>query len=380
MKSVRDTFVKIRIFLLNRMHSKKVLVAPLDWGLGHTTRCLPLIKHLETLGAAVFFAGNEVQCQLVAQQSPQLHFLSLPGYAVRYARSAGGFLPKMLGQVPAVMRRINAEHKWLLETVSEHRIEGIISDNRYGLWHPQVPSVILCHQLGLHTGLGAFADRAAAQLHSRMLSKFGALWIPDREAAPGLSGKLGHPKRLPAGAKYTGPLSQFEKRLPAENSGLKKLVILLSGPEPQRTILSDLLWEQVCAGNSPAVFVEGKRDVPERVSDAPVEWHSMLTGKELQGVLENASYVVCRGGYTTLMDAAMLHLKLILIPTPGQGEQQYLGQLFSETGRGLGFKQAGFDLQGALKRAADFPFKTVLPAGGEPDAFKPMLQDWYFGL
>ena len=362
-------------------------MAPLDWGLGHTTRCLPLIQHLQTLGAGVFFAGNEVQCNLVRQKSPQLPFLALSGYEVRYARSAGGFLPKMLEQLPLIAKRIKAEHQWLLEMVSEHHIEGIISDNRYGLWHPQVPNIMLCHQLGLHTGLGAFADRTATRFHKRLLSRFGAVWIPDVATSPGISGKLGHPENVPKDAKYIGPLSQFSAGSPAEkvfvesgSTDTQKLVVLLSGPEPQRSILSDLLWAQVCTLNMPVLFVEGKKEASARLSNGKVTWHSLLAGKALQTVLEQASYVVCRGGYTTLMDAAALHLKLLIIPTPGQGEQQYLGRLFEAKNRGLCFKQEGFNLKEALGKATDFPFVSILPAGSTAGTFKPVLEEWYTKL
>ena len=339
------------------------------------------------LGALVFFAGNDVQLTFVRRQFPHLIFLPLEGYNVAYARSGSGFLPKMIRQVPRIRHRINKEHQWLSNTVSEHHIEGIISDNRYGLWHPEVPTVILCHQLALHTGLGAFADKTAARFNQKLLSKFGATWVPDVATAPGLSGKLGHPLPLPAGAKYIGPLSQFRDLLPAESipekaeeTNPKKLVILLSGPEPQRSILSDLLWPQVCTMGLPAIFIEGKATASIRTDTNRVKWHSLLAGRELQSVLEAASYVVCRGGYTTLMDAAVLGLKLIIIPTPGQGEQQYLGQLYEKTDRGMCVPQLGFNLQAAMEQTAIFPFKALLPAGEEKGESRFVLEDWYNGL
>ncbi len=321
-----------------------------------------------------------MQVSFVRRQMPELHFLDLPGYEVQYARSGSGFLPKMLLQMPRLLRRVSAEHQWLRETVAEHKIEGIISDNRYGLWHPEIPTVIVCHQLALHTGMGAFADKTAALFHRKLLSKFGAVWIPDVAAAAGLSGKLGHPENLPAGAKYIGPLSQFGSFLPADflsGKEPRKLVVMLSGPEPQRSILSDLLWPQLCALGLPAVFIEGKAAVPVRTSTDTVKWHSLLAGKELQAILEAASYVVCRGGYTTLMDAAMLGLKLIVIPTPGQGEQEYLGWFLAERGQGLCFSQQGFDLAAASGKAEDFPFAPLLPAHEEVGLFGAVLKDWY---
>ena len=356
------------------------MLAPLDWGWGHTTRCLPLIRRLQELGASICFAGNDAQQTFVRRQFPQLHFLPLEGYEVQYPRKGIGFLPKMLAQVPRIALRIRSEHHWLRQAVAQWGIKGVISDNRYGLWHPQVPSVVVCHQLALHTGLGAWVDARATAVNQRLLAKFGSIWVPDNSTPPGLSGRLGHPLHLPANTKYIGPLSQFQNVLPAASGTRekqKKLLILLSGPEPQRSILSDLLWPQVQALNLPTVFVEGKAQAPPRASSEAVTWHALRSGRELQTVLEAASYVVCRGGYTTLMEAAELDLKLLVIPTPGQGEQQYLGKQLEETGRGLCFKQSGFSLKQALERAASFPFALVVPAGDQESRFETVLEDWY---
>lgn len=359
---------------MNRTKSKKILLSPLDWGLGHTTRCIPLARHLEALGAQLFFAGNEVQCAFFQKTFPQIHYLPLKGYGVRYSKSRIGFLPKLLRQMPCIFRTIREEHQWLIEAAEIHGFDGILSDNRYGLWHPGIPSVFLTHQPGLRTGFGVFADRVFARLHQRLMSRFGAIWLVDTPQFPGLSGALAHPDFLPQNARYIGLLSQFEKR--EESVNKSTLLILLSGPEPQRSILSEKLWQQVQNSPLPVVFVEGKAAAPKRFSTEKIRWVAQLNTTELLPVLQSARYVVCRSGYSTLMDAAVLNLKLILIPTPGQTEQEYLGKRLFRNQQALCYRQEDFFLKHSLSDAEKFLF-SPLGCKGDAQQFVLALEEWY---
>ncbi len=351
-------------------------MAPLDWGLGHTTRCIPLLRHLRLLGADVLFAGTVSQHRFVQSQLPDVECLPLQGYNVTYARTGHGFLPKLLSQLPRLQRTIRAEHRWLEALAAQRPIDGVLSDNRYGLWHPKIPSVILTHQLRVRTGLGNLADGIFQKLHYRLLDRFGACWVVDIPESPGLSGLLAHPALMPQNARYIGPLSQFEG---ATGPVAKKhLLILLSGPEPQRTLLSDLLWPQALELGLPVVFVEGKRDAPQRDSTATVQWRAQTGGDELRDLLQAASYTVCRSGYSTLMDAAILNARLIVVPTPGQTEQAYLGQQLQANNRVLCHRQDRFSLQEALAAAQRQPYEPW-PANGS-DRYKPVLRDWLDSL
>ncbi len=283
-------------------------------------------------------------------------------------------MPKLLKQFPRIFRTIQQEHKWLLQTAKTHGFDGVVSDNRYGLWHPKTPTVFLTHQPGLKTGLGYFTDRIFARLHQRMMRRFEEVWIVDKPESPGLSGALAHPDFLPKNARYVGLLSQFEKaqKAVAKNT----LLILLSGPEPQRSILSEKLWQQVQNCPLPVVFVEGKADAPKRLSTHNIRWEAQLDASALLPVLQSARYVVCRSGYSTLMDATVLNLELLLIPTPGQTEQEYLGALLHQKQQALCYRQEDFSLKTALTEAAGFPF---LPLGKAEDAhlFRRALEEWY---
>ena len=138
-------------------------------------------------------------------------------------------MPKLLQQVPAILKAVRQEHEWLQEIVKEYAIDAVISDNRYGLQHKEVPCVIMTHQLNVITGMGDAADGVLRGVHYKYLERFNECWVVDREK-DGLGGKLSHPKGLPDNAKYIGLLSQVENT----TVGQDYLLILLSGPEPQR--------------------------------------------------------------------------------------------------------------------------------------------------
>ncbi|TMI85631.1 MAG: glycosyl transferase family 28, partial [Bacteroidetes bacterium] len=112
----------------------RILVAPLDWGLGHATRCIPIIQHLLKADVEVWLAGEGAQEKLLADEFPDLPFLSLHGYRIRYARSAIGLVKNILFQAPKIVKAIRNENKWLAKMIDEHHFDAVISDNRYGLY------------------------------------------------------------------------------------------------------------------------------------------------------------------------------------------------------------------------------------------------------
>lgn len=239
----------------------------------------------------------------------------------------------------------------------------MISDNRYGLWHPRIPTVILTHQAAIITGLGHFADRLIRSLHYRQLARFGQTWLVDTPGEPNLSGALAHPPVLPRNAAYVGWLSQLQAPQRLEDQGY--VLILLSGPEPQRSLLADLLWKQACAlPGRRFVFVEGaagafRSPVPEHIRYFP-----RAGTAELQDVLAGASMVVCRSGYSSLMDLALFGKSAILVPTPGQTEQEYLARKLHAAGVFMHRPQQDFSLDGSLDAAAGFRFRPLTAGAG----------------
>jgi len=354
--------------------AKHLLLAPLDWGMGHTTRCVPLIRHLQAAGHKVTFAGNATQCAFVTKTLP-IDTLHLQGYNITYSRKGSTFALHLLTQIPGILKSIRAEHSWLQQQVALHKFDGIISDNRYGLYHSTVPSVIITHQLRIHTGMGNMADNILQKLHYRFLSRFNECWIPDIAGEPNIAGSLSHPHTLPDNTHYIGPLSQLQKPSSAVTTG-NTLLILLSGPEPQRTILAGILWQQAINQRRPVVFVEGSAGCAAPTTiPAHITWHAQVHEGQLQLMLQEAAMVICRAGYSTIMDLLLLRKKAILIPTPGQAEQEYLAQHLFETGVFYTAKQRGFNLTSALENTNSFSYvNSIDPA--DLQRFIPVLDRW----
>lgn len=337
--------------------SKRILISPLDWGLGHSSRCLPLIGYLHAQGHKVAVAGNEWQRQYVKKNFPAIETLHLDGYDINYSKRGSGFMFSMFRQMPKLLAAIRKENDWLVEQAAKQGFDGIISDNRYGLFHKRIPSVIMTHQLSVRTSLGKVPDEMLRRIHYKYLERFNKCWVVDVPGKENLGGKLSHPKTLPANAEYIGLLSQFEVSKSA-NEG--HLLILLSGPEPQRMMLSQKLWEQAQQYTGKVVFVEGtnKVAIPSKVP-VNIKWHGKISTRELQPLLDNAKMVICRSGYSTLMDLVAMGKQAIIIPTPGQTEQAYLAKHLHKEGVFFSTLQKNFDLQMTLDNASLFPFKQL---------------------
>lgn len=334
-----------------------ILVAPLDWGLGHASRCIPIIHRLCTCGCRVVLAGEGLSQVILRSEFPQLPFLPLKGYRIRYTRNQATMFLSIAAQVPKMLQAIRAEQDWLQEVVPQHHINAIISDNRYGLYHSGIPSVIVTHQLQVRTGMGSMADRMLRKLHYTKLSRFQEIWVPDVPEGPQLAGTLSHPSTMPeVPVKYIGPLSRFAADA---NAVLPHYVlILLSGPEPQRSILENRLLQQADDFKKPVLFVRG---LPGETSIPPAPYHvtvvNHLPTQTLQKAIASAAYVVARSGYSTVMEMLVLQKKCILIPTPGQTEQAYLARYLMQTQQALSLPQHKFQLGSAVALAAAFPYR-----------------------
>jgi UDP:flavonoid glycosyltransferase YjiC (YdhE family) len=358
---------------------KQILISPLDWGLGHTTRCVPIIAYLQQLGHHVVFAGNDWQRSFITESFPGIETIHLDGYNVNYSRRGSAFMLNVFAQLPGLLRAIRKEREWLNDIVAKRDFHGIISDNRYGLHHPAVPSAFMTHQLRAQSGFGNLTDGMVMKLHYRHISKFNDNWVIDVPGVPNLGGRLSHPLTLPPGARYMGLLSQVAEET-AKPDGEQHLLVLLSGPEPQRTMLSELLWKQALKYNGSLVFVEGSaKAVNHSHIPSHIIHHSRVTKEILTGLIRNAHLVICRSGYSTLMDLVALDKKAILIPTPGQTEQEYLGKHLHKEGVFMAASQKEFDLEKALFRSKQFPFVKL----DLPNAFqrhRQVLENWINNL
>ncbi|NSL89410.1 glycosyltransferase [Chitinophaga solisilvae] len=335
----------------------KILVVPLDWGLGHATRDIPLIYEMLNAGAQVFIAAEGKHAALLQQEFPDIKILPLPGYRIQYAQKGKFFGMKIIQQIPKIYRTVKYEQRWLKKVVKEYGIQAVISDNRFGLYHKDIPTVFITHQLLIKTPFGGWIERTLQKINYSFIRKYSACWIPDFDGSNNLSGELAHPAQLPPNTRYIGCLSRFE---PKENVAKKyDLLVLISGPEPQRSNLEKLVLDQVKQLSVTALIVSGKPGTPYHEEIAPGITHvNHLNAKELNEAMLASDLVLSRSGYTTLMDLVKLNKKAILIPTPGQSEQVYLGEYLMEKGYFYSLPQESFVLKTALEAAAAFPFKS----------------------
>lgn len=352
---------------------QKILIAPLDWGLGHTTRCIPIIHYLLSCGHKVYAGAEGNAAQLLRNNFPDLEILDLKGYNIEYSKKKSGFIFKILQQVPKILSTLKAERHWLDTMHRQYQFDAVISDNRYGLYHKDIKNVILTHQVQILSGMGGLADLILLKWHRGLLERFRQCWIVDTEKAPGLSGKLAHPSRLPANARYIGYLSQFfdtpdQSRKPKPNHFL----ILLSGPEPMRSQFEATLWQQCSAlSQYTFTFIAGKSGItaPEHIPEH-IKWYSHLAASRLAGEILDACGMVCRGGYTTLMDLQVLQRPALLVPTPGQTEQEYLAQILSKVNPAFLYQD-----QQHLNLGKELAKMLYLPPGTNAPTTQPLFRE-----
>ena len=236
-------------------HAKKtILTAPLDWGLGHATRCIPIIKELNEAGHKVIIAAEGPVKSLLEQEFPNNLFVPLAGYNIRYSKSGSWLLFRLLLQAPKILLTVFKEYRWLKKTVSTYAVDLIISDNRFGLFHQTIPSIYITHQLFIKTG-NHFSENLVQRMHGWFIKKYSECWVPDFENDQNIAGELSHPVKLLNNVKYIGCLTRFEKQ-----ESIKKefdLLILISGPEPQRSIFETILLDQLDNYNGKVLFVRG---------------------------------------------------------------------------------------------------------------------------
>ena len=346
------------------MQQKKVLIAPLDWGLGHATRCIPVIAAFLELGYQVTIATDGPHKIILKEAFPNLTFLRLKGYGIRYSKKAEGFTIKMMVQTPRILYNIFREYWWLHKTNRHQQFDLIISDNRLGFFHLKTPSVFITHQLNLQTPFSWSTNILQWIQYTWLKLFYTMVWVPDIEGEQSLSGVLGNPICKPSvSVWYMNCLSRLKDY--ASNQAVEREPALLylgilSGPEPQRTIFQDMLWLEGNQLNEPFMLIAGTANQPgNQAVSATGSIVPHLGGPDLVKAIQNTKYIISRGGYTSLMELIPLNKPLILVPTPGQTEQLYLAKRWQEKGWAIAFDQSEFHLETALKEAASFKYQAI---------------------
>jgi len=313
-----------------------IFVAPLNWGLGHASRCIPLIRQLQAEGHTIILGGEGESLTLLRKHFPDLRVLPLAPLHLTYGQGHRQVFA-MLRALPRIIRSARLDHRMLADYLRFEQIDKVISDNRFGLYSDRVPCVYMTHQLVIplpHPW--QWLETLVAAMHRRLISRFAECWIPDEpvstKAPQGYAGLLSHPAIVPANTKYIGLLSRFAG-ISCQPDTTYSVVAVLSGLEPQRSLFEQEIIRRYKNAGETVLIVRGKMQLPPTVTRhnniTLIPW---LDDSHLAAYMLGAKRIICRSGYSSVMDLAALGVlsKAELHPTPGQPEQEYLSKLLKK--------------------------------------------------
>lgn len=330
---------------------KRILVCVLDWGLGHATRCIPLIKELQKRNCMVFIASSGRAYELLKKEFfMTIRCFEIDGYDPQYPHS-DSMVFKMGFQLPKFLSTIRKEQAQIEKIVDRNQIDFVISDNRYGCYSTKVPSYFITHQLNIQMpGWLKWLEPTINRKNHEYIKKFAECWIPSPEDS--LIPKLIE-NTDGLNVRYIGYLSRF-KKMQVE----KKYDIcgVCSGPEPQRTYLEEILTYEFKKSKQQVLIVHGKTESLGKYHKQNVRFSiaNCLMTDDLNEAIEQSDIIIARSGYSTVMDLAKLGKKAIFVPTPGQTEQEYLAEELMKKGIAFTMPQDSFDLETALKESEKY--------------------------
>lgn len=315
---------------------KHILFCPLDWGIGHATRCIPLIRKFIDDGHTVTIGSCKTIRDLLKKEFPDLQYFLFPTfYNIYYSRSNSQVL-KMASLAPQIIKGIHQENKFLQKVIDDLKIDVVVSDNRFGLWSNKAKTIYLTHQMLVKMPIYLkFLEPIGWYLHRRYIVKYDECWIPDfADPKQSIAGDLSHKYPLPPNAKFIGLISRFRHREETDNIE-KSLPVLciVSGPEPQRSMFEEKLVEEFKGKDFKVEIVKG---IPSEntitCTEDNITFYNHLTQNEMEQKILSAHHIICRSGYSSIMDMVTLGRRAVLVPTPGQTEQEYLAKYLSKKG------------------------------------------------
>lgn len=271
-------------------------------------------------------------------------------------------------QIPKFLRVIEQEHEVLERIIEERKIDLIVSDNRYGCWNSKVKSVFITHQINIIVPW--YLRKLINDFNAKCIAKFSLCWIPDWPGGQSIAGELSRSEK--ENVRYIGPLSRFKKKAAQERR--YDILAIISGPEPQRTQFEKLLRRELVnwmheersqgLGSQDTFKVSDAfkrkcllvRGIPSdsSIKSGLIDEVDFLPATALHAVIEASDVIICRSGYSTIMDLSKIGKKAILIPTPGQTEQEYLALSLMKKGIMYAEDQHSFKLDRAHRKSKDY--------------------------
>ena len=325
---------------------KRILISPLNWGLGHASRCIPIIHDLIKNNFEVIIAAEGRSYKLLKNEFSDIEFISINGVEIRYSK----YIPMHLSiliQFPRILYGIYNEHQIIKEVITQHKIDGIISDSRFGLWHKNVKSVFMTHQLEIQS---AVFKKILQKINYWFINKFTECWIID-DLKYKLSGSLASPCLMPKRFKYIGCVSRLTYK---EEVKIYDICCIISGPEKQRTYFETIILESIKKINKKTIIILGKteEDNVHHINNTTII--SSANTKQINKYILESKIIISRSGYSTVMDLFQLRAKAIFIPTPGQTEQEYIAKRLKDKGICYYQDQNDFDLSEAINKSEQY--------------------------
>ena len=339
----------------------QVLLSPLSWGLGHAMRDIPIIKTLLSHDHDITIAACGNASTALKQEFPQCRFIKFEDYPSPYS-SGSLFLPKFFLYLPILLKAVSKERQQLAKILAKDRYDLIISDNRLGAYSSEVPSIFITHQLHYHMPFALWpVELFALRINTYLHRKYNRIIVPDNPpGALSLAGKLALPGSADTQSRafFSGILTSIQKRGCTEDLDY---LVMISGPEPQRTKLEELLLPSIHELDGKSVVILGS---PERKTEITGTDSCTVKGyvsnEEKVQLMNSAKFVICRSGYTTMMELAELKKKKgLFIPTPGQTEQEYLAGILQKQGLIFTISQNKFSILNAVQQAKQFSYSTI---------------------
>jgi UDP:flavonoid glycosyltransferase YjiC (YdhE family) len=296
--------------------NQKVLISPLNWGMGHVARSIAIIQQLIDQQNQVFVACEDDQKAVFECYFSQLHFISHRPYPFQFS-GKGKWAWDLFRQRKKLLERFAEENNEVTVYISDFQIDVVISDHRYGFFSTTKPSIFITHQL--HLPLKWF-QKPMQFIHQKLLQNFSSVWVLDEENSS-LAGKLSE-KIKHKDLHYIGWKSRFQ--LSGHDSKACDNLYLVSGPLPySQDFLNEcveMAWQK--SGNNVCIFPSNlvlPLQLPLNLTCLPAnDW------QDVDAYFRGARFIISRAGYTTIMDLKVLNKKSMLIATPGQAEQEYL--------------------------------------------------------
>lgn len=319
---------------------KTIMVASLNWGLGHATRCIPIINTLLDHDFNVLIASDGESLELLKKEFPTLESLELPSYNIQYPSSGSFFKLKMIAALPKFYRTMAAEKKMVREWCGKNLIDGIISDNRFGVRTMGIPCVYITHQLNVLSGSTTYFS---SWLHQRIIKKFDVCWVPDvNDATLNHSGKMGHIDKSAFPIKYFGIMSRMKKKPKPKQIDI---LAVISGPEPQRSQFEKILIRELQGSDKTILLIQGVVEEKQTwTKQGNISLVNFMQSEELSNYINQSEVVISRSGYSSIMDLSLMEKKAFFVPTPGQYEQEYLARRLKNLGIAPFCKQNKFKL------------------------------------